>query len=107
MKKVNINNILHTVLISNENDTFYIVYNKFHREDNEPAIFMLGSCKIWMKNGLYHRENNKPAIDFDGLFIWAKNGIKYTLSFLSEEYYSLNSKDNVVLDLNNLQQALK
>ena len=106
VKNVNINNVVHTVLTSNKNDTFYIVDNKFHREDNEPAIFMQ-DCKIWMKNGLYHRENDKPAIDSDGLFVWVKNGMKYTPSFLSKEYYSLNSSDNTVLNKDKLQEALK
>ena len=106
VKTVNINNVSHTVLTSNENNVFYIVNNKFHREDDKPAIFMEGD-KIWMKNGLYHRSNDKPSIYSQGIFIWAKNGIKYTPYFLGKEHYSLDCVDNIVLDEYKLQKALK
>lgn len=61
VKEVYINNILHTVLNSSENDTFYIVNNQFHREDDEPAI-SIKDVQLWLKNGVYHRENEKPSI---------------------------------------------
>lgn len=61
VKEVCINNVLHTVLTSSENDTFYIVNNQFHREDDEPAI-CIKDVQLWLKNGVYHRENEKPSI---------------------------------------------
>lgn len=89
-KEETINNVAHTVLISDHGDTFYIVNNQFHREDDRPAINMRRYifsyrekdtstlnvwCKIWMKNGLYHRSGDKPALIFkNGDLLWMENG---------------------------------
>ena len=37
-EEVIINNVTHTVLTSDKNDIFHIVNDKFHREDDNPAI---------------------------------------------------------------------
>lgn len=86
-----INKVNHTVLSTNDGCEFYIVNNKFHREDDKPAIIMKRwgfnyklnnpdslnvKCKIWMKNGRYHRPDNKYAVFFEnGVKLWFENGL--------------------------------
>ena len=103
-KEVTINNVIHTVITSDNNDVFYIVDGKFHREDDRPAItcrrfdldmtLLNGNslsdqseiseqyddlkkvwCKIWMTNGQFNRTNDKPALIFEnGDLMWFENG---------------------------------
>lgn len=101
-----INNVVHTVLTSDFGETFYIVDNQFHREDDRPAITMrrwivnfdhseLNTldtwCKIWMKNGLYHREGDKPALIYkNGDLLWMENGHFKRNPFTNASIYQPN-----------------
>lgn len=101
-----INNVTHTVLTSSEGETFYIVNNQFHREDDRPAITMKRWIinfehsepdtldtwsKIWMKNGLYHREGDKPALIYkNGDLLWMENGHFKRNPFTNASVYQPN-----------------
>lgn len=101
-----INNVTHTVLTSSEGETFYIVDNQFHREDDRPAITMrrwiidydhsepdtLNTwSKIWMKNGLYHRLDDKPALIYkNGDLLWMENGHFKRNPFTNASVYQPN-----------------
>ena len=105
-----INNVVHTVLTSDFGETFYIVDNQFHREDDRPAITMrrwivdfdksklhtLDTwCKIWMKNGLYHRAGDKPALIYkNGDLLWMVNGHFKRNPFTNASIYQPNSKSS-------------
>lgn len=83
-----INGIEHTRLLSDNNDIFFVVDGKFHREDDHPAVIckrlILGfcpkklekaKCLMWIKNGVYHRDNKLPAVIYeDGNLMWFVNG---------------------------------
>lgn len=66
-----INGVKHTKFISNNNDIFYVVNGKFHREDDQPAVicslYVLNSytkqlkkskCEMFFKNGFFHRNQD-------------------------------------------------
>jgi hypothetical protein len=106
--EVYINNVKHFLLKSSENFYFYIVNNKFHREDDKPALFILkeglklddkSKTKIWIKNGLFHRDNNKPSIISElNEFIWTNEGKLVNNNYTNEPVYCI-SKDNNLINL--------
>ncbi len=123
-KEVTINKVVHTVITSDQNDVFYIVDGKFHREGDRPAITCrrfdvmmtlkdggeLGCqsqikkrynevkqiwCKIWVKNGQYHRTNDKPALIFEtGDLMWWEKGGFKRNPFTNSSIYLPNNGDN-------------
>jgi hypothetical protein len=129
-KEVTINKIIHTVITSDQDDIFYIVDGKFHREGDRPAITcrrfdlmmtlknggQLGCqtlikenynelkqvwCKIWMKNGQYHRLNDKPALIFqNGDLMWWENGFFKRNPFENSSIYLPASDDAISYDSN-------
>lgn len=117
-----INDVSHTVLISCNGDTFYIVDNKFHREDDKPAITMLrfttladetndngdkSMAKIWMKNGLYHREGDKPALIFqNGELLWKENGHFKRNPFTNASVYIPNEKHSSLISYDRISSKM-
>lgn len=109
-----IEGVVHIVLISNQGDTFYIVDNQFHREDDKPAVTMRRFAldeeqfldntarvwaKIWMKKGLYHRSGDKPALIFKhGDLLWMENGHFKRNPFTNASIYTPNGgSDSIIL----------
>lgn len=82
--KVIIKGVEHQELKTSENDVFYLVDGKIHREDEEPACRLEKYgvyYKIWVKNGLIHRDNDQYAIQrtsgVEYWYCWYKNGKRH------------------------------
>ena len=109
-----INEVVHTVLKSDQGDTFYIVDNQFHCEDDRPAINMRrwvvdfdhskpetlnAWAKIWMKKGLYHRAGDKPALIFkNGDLLWMENGHFKRNPFTNASVYLTEDEHAICFD---------
>lgn len=64
------------VIVDEYSKTYWYLNNKFHRENDKPAIIWSDGSKHWYINGKRHRENDKPAIIWsDESKEWWKNGI--------------------------------
>jgi hypothetical protein len=66
------------VVIKNDRyRTTYQINDKFHRENDLPAIIKANGTKQWYKDGKLHRENDLPAIEYaNGTKYWYINGKK-------------------------------
>jgi hypothetical protein len=121
-----INNITHTILISEQGDTFYIVNNKFHREGDLPAITMRRFiilndsfednddnkdkvwAKIWMKNGLYHRTCDKPALIFQNNdLLWMEEGHFKRNPFTNASIYTPNENQDKLISCERTRSKIK
>jgi hypothetical protein len=55
---------------------YYFKDNKFHRDNDLPAIEFADGHKEWYIDGIKHRHTDLPSIVYgDGFMIWMKNGI--------------------------------
>ena len=66
---------LFTIVSRNSYETTWRVFNKYHRENDKPAIIYKLGTKHWYINGKLHRDNNQPAIiHTNGNQYWYQNG---------------------------------
>jgi len=56
------NNITYDIIEHSDNNKFYYLNDKLHRE-NGPAMEFVNSTKYWYKNGKQHRDNG-PAVEY-------------------------------------------
>ena len=61
-----------------DGDQIWYKNNKYHRDNDLPAIIELSGDQFWYQNGKYHRDNDLPAvITIDGHQCWYQNGIRH------------------------------
>ena len=59
-----------TEIIKTDTHVKYVVSDKYHREDDLPAVISVNGTKCWFKNGKRHRDishnhrEKKPAIEY-------------------------------------------
>jgi antitoxin component YwqK of YwqJK toxin-antitoxin module len=65
------------IKIDKNKTIIYYYKNKYHRENDLPAIICIGDYKEYFKNGKLHRDGNKPAIIFSDYYkLYYKNGVR-------------------------------
>ncbi len=104
-----INGVLHTKLLSHNNDIFFILNNKFHREDDQPAVICTlnifssqnktlkkSICKMWFKNGFFHRNHYNQPFKMKA-FLYSYHNPKNNLNdFFINFLYHLNKKISIL-----------
>ena len=53
---------LFTIIDKGSSGTYWKIFDKYHREDDSPAIIYNHGTQEWYLNGKKHRDNDLPAI---------------------------------------------
>lgn len=65
--------------IDNNNTKIWVNdQNRYHRDNDKPALIKENRTAIWCINGLCHRDDDKPAVvKFDGTQEWFQNDLRH------------------------------
>ena len=65
-------------LISDQyGNQFWYKDDKYHRDDDFPAVIRADGTYIWYIDGIFHRENGPAVMYTNGVNFWWLDGVNY------------------------------